>query len=271
MSIKSSPLLASFALAIFASTCTLAQSFTPSAVRIYPDNPTSGDQIFVIVNYPCPYPSSNAAKIQRIQNQVLVELATLGNVCLSSPGQDLNQEYAFSIGSFGEGDFKVAVAHRVTQDEVNFSDYYFGPTLRTSFKVQEGTSDLLSGAWVSDQAPGQVLNIYKTDNKTAYLNWSTFDGKGAQTWLSAALSLNSGQLAGEAQLSQGPIFGTNDPKQLRRSVWGTLEVQHSGCDDMRLSYSSAVPGFGVGSYNFRPVVRPSGLRKCQPSNLRGRE
>ena len=58
------------------STQTLAQDFAPNGLRIYPSNPTTGDQVYIIVNYPCPYPSRAPLKIQRVNGQVLVELAT---------------------------------------------------------------------------------------------------------------------------------------------------------------------------------------------------
>ena len=251
------------------SSLSFAQDFAPNGLRIYPSNPTTGDQVYIIVNYPCPYPSRAPLKIQRINNQVLVELATLGNVCLSDPDNDLNREYAYSIGSFGNGTFDLAVGHRVTLDDITFTDYFIGPPLRTRFTVTEGTSELISGAWVSDKAPGQVLNVYKTGAKDAYINWASYDGTGAQAWFAGQLMLDKGILAGALVRSSGPVFGESNPSSVSQNDWGSIEVQHVGCNQLRVRYSSALPGFGSGTLDFRPAVRPAGLRGCEPTDLRG--
>lgn len=254
---------------LFFSSFAVSQDFAPNGLRIYPSNPTTGDQIFIIVNYPCPYPSRAPIKIQRINNQVLVELATLGNVCLSDPENDLNREYAYSIGSFGDGTFDLAVGHRITSDDITFTDYFIGPPLRTRFSVTEGTSELISGAWVSDKAPGHVLNVYKTGAKSAYVNWASYNGAGAQAWFAGQLVLDKGVLAGNLVRSSGPVFGEANPSSVSQTNWGSVEVQHVGCDQLRVRYLGSEPGFGSGTLDFRPAVRPSGLRGCEPTNLRG--
>ena len=135
--------------------------------------------------------------------------------------------------------------------------------------MTEGTSELISGAWVSDKAPGQVLNVYKTGAKSAYLNWSSYDGAGAQAWFAGQLALDKGSLVGELVRSAGPIFGESNPSSLTQSSWGSVEVQHVGCDQLRVRYLGSQTGFGSGTLDFRPAVRPAGLRGCEPTNLRG--
>ncbi len=242
----------------------------PNAIRLYPANPVGGETVYVVVNYPCVPPSIGVpTQIQRVENNLSVRLALLGNACFSSD-QDRDFEWAFPIGSFTPGKFGISVVHGISIDDrtIEPSSGQTRP-LTGSFTVANEPSDTISGNWSSDEIAGEMV-LSKIDNKKVEARWQTFDVNGVQRWLKGTLEIQpNGELLGPVSYSSGPNF-FNPAVRGPDTSFGTISVEQMGCDRFRLRFATTLPNFGVGAVDFINRSRPIGIRSCEPTDLKVR-
>jgi Kelch motif len=128
----------------------------------------------------------------------------------------------------------------------------------------------LSGAWYDPARSGEGIVLEMLPNGKAIAVWFTYPasgGAGDQAWLIG----DSGVVEGNAiqfdvvYRPQGGVFGAKfDANAVRREVWGTLRLEATGCNTLRVRYAGAA-GFGSGE---RQYTRLTAIDEAQCGGAR---
>lgn len=108
-----------------------------------------------------------------------------------------------------------------------------------------------SGGFYNPERSGEGLQVHITDLdgvRTPVVYWPTYDRSGRQLWL-FGMGTIEGERISVDQLRQfsGASFGSDfDPESVIDQVWGELQLDYHGCDQVTMSYSAESADYGTG-------------------------
>lgn len=125
----------------------------------------------------------------------------------------------------------------------------------------------ISGNWFDPAQAGHGIQIEVLDHGRATIAWYTFDADGNPLWLFGLGRFDFDTITVElGRLEGGRPPGLWDEADVVSEIWGTVEVQFSGCDTAQLRWNSPDPDFGTGELDLIRLTGLQGLR-CNAEEL----
>ena len=132
-------------------------------------------------------------------------------------------------------------------------------------------ADNYSGSWYDPDQSGHGLSIEAVSEERLVIYWYTYHPDGTPMWLISEADLDGDIARGDVFYHDGMPFGTFDPSELNRELWGTVSIRFLNCFTARLSYESdighdGVP-YGSGEINLVRLTLTSGQHLDCPTIL----
>jgi hypothetical protein len=231
---------------------------------MFPANPTTNDDNYAVLKYPCPYPDpANPPKLIRDNNKLLLEVTTEGTVCFDNAL--IPKDHAFNLGKLQPGDYTITVQHRYRLGNGTPSETYWTNAAVRDFKVLQGMSNRISGLWTSESRTKDGFNITLLDPQNAFVVWNTNGPNGKPIWLYGNLQVQGNSLVGKMSFNRNLSFGDFKVDQSETTEsWGTLQLDLRFCGSINASWVSEQPGFSSGSALLGQLSTPRGLEGCLP-------
>lgn len=231
---------------------------------MFPSQPTTNDEVFAVLKYPCPYPdSANAPVIRRNNGELTMEATTFGTVCFDGAEP---RDYAYNLGKFQAGSYKLTVQHRYTLGNGRPSEFFWTNAVTREFEVIAGAPNNISGLWSAVGRERDGFNIVVMDPQTVFVTWNTNSTEGKPLWLFGTLTVRGSTLEGTMMLNKELRFGANRASGSGESseVWGTLQLTLQSCGSMKASWRSVLPEYGEGNSQLTQLSPARGVEGCVP-------
>lgn len=231
---------------------------------MFPARPTTNDDNYAVLKYPCPYPDpANPPKLIRNNTELLLEVTTEGTVCFDNA--KIPKDHAFNIGKLEPGNYRITVQHRYRLGDGTPSEFYWTNAAVREFTVLQGMSERVSGLWTSEARSKDGFNVTLIDPSNAFVVWNTNGPNGKPTWLYGTLQAQGNQLVGKMSMNQNLNFGEfrSDLAETEAS-WGTLRLTLSSCGTMQADWTTDQPGYSSGNLLLGKLSSPRGIENCLP-------
>jgi hypothetical protein len=255
IAIRLLPLLAVLALLLAPAPRASAQLFPPKA--------TVHDELYYVLHYRCPYPSTNFEPAVFWEgNRLVIEVVTSGNVCFT--GNDEELRFAVRLGKLPAGDHDLEIRHFF---ETSASvDPFAGQPMVRRIRVSEQTPVRASGLWFDPAVPQQGLSFLLTPGGELVANWFTYAPSGDPVWLTGQTQPEALEASIEMALASGGRFASAGGNP-QLTPFGTLEVTFLECGKARAQWRSTVPGFTNRNLNLVQLSSADGLGNCVPDAI----
>lgn len=236
-----------------------------ASAAMFPASPTTSDDNYAVLTYPCPYPDpDNPPKLIRNNTELLLEVTTFGTVCFDNA--KIPKEHAFNIGKLAPGDYRLTVQHRYRLGDGRPSGFYWTNAAVRDFTVVSGMSNRVSGLWASQTRSRDGFNITLLDPTNAFVVWNTNTPNGKPVWLYGTLQVQGNSLQGRVALNRNLNFGqlSRQPDEEITESWGTLQLDLQQCGSMKATWTTDQEGYSSGSAQLGLLSTPRGLEGCLP-------
>jgi hypothetical protein len=119
-----------------------------------------------------------------------------------------------------------------------------------------------TGAWYDPAQSEHGLFVEVLNNNRFLAWWFTFNPAGTeQSWFGVGTyrGNTAAVITQVTQTTDGRWIPNFDPSKLVQIPWGTLTFTFTDCNNGRVDFNSAVPGYGAGSMTLARLTLPAGL------------
>lgn len=240
-----------------------------AAAAMFPTQPTTNDEVFAVLKYPCPYPDSeNAPVIRRNNGELTMEATTFGTVCFDTAEP---RDYAYNLGKLQAGKYKLTVQHRYRLGNGQPSEFFWTNAAVREFEVIAGAPNNISGLWTAVGRERDGFNVVVMDPQTVFVTWNTNSLDGKPLWLFGTLTTKGSMLEGTLFQNKALRFGDTRASGSGESneAWGNLQLHLQACGSMKAVWSSFFTEYGGGSSQLSQLSAARGVEGCVPNAFFG--
>lgn len=117
----------------------------------------------------------------------------------------------------------------------------------------------LTGLWYDPAGDGQGFSLSFNQSGTVAIAWYVYANT-RQVWLVGSGDVIGNRAVVQMFIAEGARFPPDfDPNDVELTPWGTITLDFRACDDIRVSWTSTLPGFSTGTLNAIPLIVAGGL------------